>query len=383
MSKVSPPSSKAAARATKSATAGSSSGLSSAKGKLPMPLIIGVVFFLGLVFTVLFMVFGGGNSEPVEQSVEVVVPQSDELNTGSRDVPTIPIDETPVDPLMDDATVVVDPFASPEPINAVTEEAITSAIKSDPSYTEGVGLLMPDGTMFGENTVDFNALKKEIGAPVYADLSSIMIMQSGAEGDVWMFNDINSGNGPIPLASQEAKGKAMAFAVQSANKHLQDVKARYSQPVAPVQAQVNPNAQQVANQQVVEPVQRVVEVSTINDEERQLLNSIVQELRIQNKNTKDELKAAKAERASVEKELVQLRQRIEDNPALKNVVRATMLPKSTGYKLDAVMNDKIFLRNIKNDEIVIVQQGQAIPSTSYNISSADMDTGIVLVTQAK
>ena len=383
MSKVSSPTSKAGIRASKSST-NTTQTKGKTKGKLPVPLIIGVVFFLLLIFTVVFMLFGGGSEEPVEQSVEVVVPQSSEMNGGNA--PTLPQD--PVD-MNNAATVVVDPFTDPAPINAVTEAAITSAIQSDPSYTEGVGILMPDSTMFREDSVEFNALKKEIGAPVYADLSSIMIVESGPEGDVWMDNDINSGGGAIPLASQEAKGKVMAFATQSANSHLQDVKARYSQPVPPqpvqpqAQAQNNPNAQPVAQQQVAAaaPVQRVVEVSTINDEERQLLNSIVQELRTQNRNTSEQLNEVRQERNRVEQELVQLRQRIEDNPTLSNAVRATMLPTSSGYKLHMVMNDKIFLQNVKTGEVVVLQQGQNIPQTPYNLASADIDSGMVLVTK--
>lgn len=382
MSKVSPASSKAAARSSKSSTAAGASSASNAKGKLPVPLLLGGGIFLVVIFVFVYMLFGG-SKEPVEQNVEVVVPQSAELDTGADSVPTLPVEEVPNDLLVENpAVVVVDPFESPDLINAVTDEAVTTAIKSDPSYTENVGLLMPDGTMFGVNSAEFIALKQEVGGPVHGLVSSMVSVQPTDNGDVWMYNDIDSGQGAIPLASQDAKSKVMALSVRSANDSLQAVKARYTpqQGVVAV-VQTDPN-QQVA-QQAQEPVQRIVEVSTINDEERQLLNSIIQELRTQNKNTKDELKAAAAEKKSVEKELVQLRQRVEDNPALKNIVRASMLPKSTGYKLDAVMGDKIFLRNIKTDEISILQAGQNIPNTSFSISSADMDTGIVLVTPSK
>lgn len=380
MSKVSPASSKAAARSSKSSTAAGAPA-SNAKGKLPVPLLLGGGIFLVVVFIFVYMLFGG-SKEPVEQNVEVEVPQSSELDTGADSAPILPVEETPNDLLVqDDAVVVVDPFESPDLINAVTDEAVTTAIKSDPSYTENVGLLMPDGTMFALNSSEFVALKQEVGAPVHGLVTSLVQIQPSDTGDVWMYNDIDSGQGPIPLASQEAKSKVMALSVQSANDSLQNVKARYTPQQQAQVAQTDPN--QPIQQQPQEPVQRIVEVSTINDEERQLLNSIIQELRTQNKNTKDELKAANAEKKSIERELVQLRQRVEDNPALKTIVRASMLPKSTGYKLDAVMGDKIFLRNINTDEISILQTGQNIPNTSYNISSADMDTGIVLVTPSK
>lgn len=380
MSKVSPASSKAAARSSKSSTAAGAPA-SNAKGKLPVPLLVGGGIFLVVVFIFIYMLFGG-SKEPVEQNVEVEVPQSSELDTGADSAPILPVEETPNELLVqDDAVVVVDPFESPDLINAVTDEAVTTAIKSDPSYTENVGLLMPDGTMFALNSSEFVALKQEVGAPVHGLVTSLVQIQPSDTGDVWMYNDIDSGQGPIPLASQEAKSKVMALSVQSANDSLQNVKARYAPQQQAQAAQTDPN--QPIQQQPQEPVQRIVEVSTINDEERQLLNSIIQELRTQNKNTKDELKAATAEKKSIERELVQLRQRVEDNPALKTIVRASMLPKSTGYKLDAVMGDKIFLRNINTDEISILQTGQNIPNTSYNISSADMDTGIVLVTPSK
>lgn len=380
MSKVSPASSKAAARSSKSSTAAGATA-SNAKGKLPVPLLVGGGIFLVVVFIFIYMLFGG-SKEPVEQNVEVEVPQSSELDTGADSAPILPVEETPNELLVqDDAVVVVDPFESPDLINAVTDEAVTTAIKSDPSYTENVGLLMPDGTMFALNSSEFVALKQEVGAPVHGLVTSLVQIQPSDTGDVWMYNDIDSGQGPIPLASQEAKSKVMALSVQSANDSLQNVKARYAPQQQAQAAQTDPN--QPIQQQPQEPVQRIVEVSTINDEERQLLNSIIQELRTQNKNTKDELKAATAEKNSIERELVQLRQRVEDNPALKTIVRASMLPKSTGYKLDAVMGDKIFLRNINTDEISILQTGQNIPNTSYNISSADMDTGIVLVTPSK
>lgn len=380
MSKVSPATSKAAARSSKSATAGASSN-ANAKGKLPVPLIIGGGIFLVIIFVFVYMLFGG-SEEKVEQSVEVVVPQSSELDTGASSAPILPVDEMEPDLLANDTTVVVvDPFESPDPINAITEAAVTTAISSDPSYTENVGLLMPDGTMFAANTAEFAALKQEVGGPVHAKVTGMVITQPSENGDIWMFNDVDSGQGPIPLATQEAKGKVMAGAVQASNQSLQTVKARYT-PQQQEVAQVDPN-QQVNPQQAQQPVQQVVEISSINDEERQLLNSIVQELRIQNKNTKADLQSAKEDKRNIEKELVQLRQRVEDNPALKNIVRATMLPKSTGYKLDAVMGDKIFLRNIKTDEITILQPGQNIPTTTYSITSADMDTGIVLVTPSK
>lgn len=381
MSKVSPNSSKAAARVSKSATAGSGSG-SGGKGKLPVPLLIGGGIFMVIIFVFVYMMFGGDKKQ-VEQNVEVVIPQSSELDTGKDSSLMLPVEEEPVEEVNPEFGVVEeDPFASSDPINALTESAVLTAIKSDPSYTENVGMLMPDGTMFGENTVEFSALKKEVGTPVHSDLSTLMSTQETADGEIWMFLDATSGQGSMPLASQEAKGKATSYAIQSATRHLQDVKALYSQPVAPVVAANEQGvAQQVAPTEVI--VERIVEVSSINDEERQLLNSIVQELRTQNKSAKSDLQTAKEDKRNAEKELVQLRQRVEDNPALKNIVRATMLPSSTGYKLDAVMGDKIFLRNIKTDDITILQQGQNIPSTSYSISSADMDTGIVLVTPSK
>ena len=381
MSKISPTTSKAAARSAKSATAGASSG-GSAKSKLPVPLIVGGGIFLVVIFVFIFMLFGGGG-EPAEQNVEVVVPQSSELDTGDSSAPILPVENVEPDLLVNDTSVVVvDPFASPDPINAITEAAVTTAITSDPSYTENVGLLMPDGTMFGVSSAEFIALKQEVGAPVHAKTTSMIISQPSEAGDVWMFNDVESGQGAIPLATQEAKGKVMSGAVQEANTSLQAVKARYT-PQQQQVAQTTDAAQQVNPQQAQQPIQQVVEVSSINDEERQLLNSIVQELRTQNKNTKADLQSAKEAKRDAERELVQLRQRVEDNPALKNVVRATMLPKSSGYKLDAVMGDKIFLRNINTDEITILQPGQNIPTTNYSVVSADMDSGFVLVTPSK
>lgn len=379
MSKVSPASSKAAARSSKSATAGAKSG-ANAKGKLPVPLLLGGGIFLVVIFVFLYMLFGGSD-EKAEQDVEVVIPQSSELDTGARSAPTLPVNEVEDEVLIEEdvAVVVEDPFESPDPINAITESAVTTAITSDPSYTENVGFLMPDGTMFSANTPEFAALKQEVGGPVHAKVNGMIVTQPSDNGDVWMFNDVDSGKGPIPLATQEAKGTVMATAVQSSNQSLQDVKARYT----PQQAAQNDPSQQTDPQQAQQPVQQVVEVSSINDEERQLLNSIVQELRTQNKNTKADLQLANEAKLNAQKELVQLRQRVEDNPALKNIVRATMLPKSTGYKLDAVMGNKIFLRNIKTDDITILQPGQNIPTTTFSIASADMDTGIVLVTPSK
>ena len=376
MSKVSPTPSKAEKRSSKAPAGGA--GKSGEKGGLPMPLIFGVVGFLIFIGILLFF-FMGGNDKPVDQNVEVVVPQSAELNTGDSEM--IPIEESTPDLLVVDQTVSSDPFSSADPINALTEEAVTNAIKTDPSYTENVGLLMPDGTLFTENTAEFNALKQEVGGPVHADLTVMIVGRDGSTGTTWVFNDVSSGEGPIPLASQDAKAKATRFALQSASKHLQDVKIRYSQQVAAV---VDPNAP-VAQAQAVqaEPIQRIVEVSSINDEERQLLNSIVQELRTQNKASKMELESAKADKKSTERELVQLRQRVENNPALKTAIQATMLPESSGYKLEAVMGNQIFLRDLKTGESTIVQQGHRIPNSSLVISSADMDSGIVLVTPAR
>ena len=377
MSKVSPTASKAEKRNAQTGTSGSSA--SSSKGGLPIPLIIGVVFIV-IFFGGLLYFFLGGKSDPVPANEEVVIPQSAELNT--NDAKRIPVDQTPADlsPLeQQPASVADDPFSSADPINALTEKAVTTALKSDPSYTENVGLLMPDGTMFSENTPDFNALKQEVGGPVHADLTAMIVSRDGASGPIWVFNDVSSGEGPIPLASQEAKAKANRFAIQSASGHLQTVKQRYSQQVAAA----DPNATQGQPAAAAEPVQRVVEVSSINDEERQLLNSIVQELRTQNKSNKLELEAAKADKEKTERELVQLRQRIENNPALKTAVQASMLPESSGYKLEAVMGDKIFLRNIQTDDSIIIQQGHRIPNTNLSIASADMDTGIVLVTPSR
>lgn len=381
MSKVSPTTSKAAARASKTSTA--SAKPASNKGGLPVPLMIGIGVFIAILGIVAFF-FLGGDKQPVEQNVEVVVPQSDELNTGEGSTVILPVDNSLNPVVMDEQALLDDPFLAADPINAVTESAVTTAITADPSYTENVGLLMPDQTMFAVGTPDFNALKQEVGSPVHGDLSAMITSQETASGQVWMFNDVSGGEGPIPIATQEAKAKAMRFAVQSANNHLQKVKERYSQPVTtvPVVGAVDPN-QPPQVQVIAEPVQRIVEVNSINDEERLLLNSIVQELRTQNQSTKLELEAAKEDKKATERELVQLRQRVENNPALKTAIQATMLPKSSGYKLEAVMGDKIFLRNTTTDESVIVQQGHRIPNTNLSISSADTDTGIVLVTPAK
>lgn len=328
--------------------------------------------FVVVSIVILYAIFfAGGSSQPKAQAIEK--PTAEQM--AEREA-AIAAEEAAAKAAMVDPAITALPaddfvFAT-EPVSALAMQSTKDIIKDLPEYTDtGAEILTPDGRYLPKNDpMVINAGMETYNMVEGYTLENRLIelrAQDGVEG--WF---IRSGQGfedtdyvPIqtaPAADQLRRNMRLYAAEQ--------MRLKLSQ--APWQTRQSP-INQAAN---LPPVD-----NSLTLEERERLLSMVETQRSNNLELVRKNKELREEQQEVKNKVVDLVQRLEDSPKAGARLRATMIPPESGWKVSAIVGDRIYLIN-KDNLIATVSQGDKLPDSNLIISHADENTGIVLVTPA-
>ena len=323
-----------------------------------------------MVFLVWFFLFARNDSAPQTQAINQPTPEQ----VAEREA-AIAAEEAAAVPLVDPAIAALpaDDFVfSNDPIPALAMQSTKDIFKDLPEYSDtGAEIITPDGRFLLKNDPVITAAGMETYNMVegYATENKLIELraQDGVEG--WF---IRSGEGfedadysPIqtPAAADQLRRNMRLFAAEQMRQKLAQ---------APFQTRQSP-IEQVSN---LPPVD-----NSLTLEERERLLSMVETQRSNNLELARKNKELREEQLEVKNKVVDLVQRLEDSPKAGAKLRATMIPPESGWKVSAIVGDRIYLVN-KDNMIETVSQGDKLPDSNLIISHSDENTGIVLVTPA-
>lgn len=125
------------------------------------------------------------------------------------------------------------------------------------------------------------------------------------------------------------------------------------------------------------------EATTINqgisDAQRAEYNRLLQEADNWQKQLVLENKRYKEELAAKDKQMIEILQKVEDNPKAVANLRANMISTKTNLKVQAIQGDLVFLED-KDGKLHTVRLGESVPGTDLKIGNIDANTGLVFVT---
>lgn len=332
--------------------------------------IIGVVSVLFIALIAILLMSGGEEARPQQQSIEQSAPedmrlaQEEQRNRAAEATPSL-------DPEI--AALPSDDFVfSSTPVLALGEQSIRNIFEEMPLFiNDGARITAPDGKfMVANDPYILNSLNETANmVSGYVQEQRLIEERVDESGNSSWF--IRSGEGfsdenYVPI--QTAKD---ATILRDQMRQYALTKMQEKMAVAPWQT---PQAQESNGPQIViNPA--------LTQEERERLLTMIETQRANNLELVRENKEVREDMIDLKKKIASLVQRLEDSPSVNARLRATMIPESTGWKVTAVVGDRVYLIN-EAKETVTLSQGDRIPSSNLIVSHTDESTGIVLVTPA-
>lgn len=337
------------------------------KKKLDLPLPLPALIALGVLVAgvMIFAIVHQMNRKPTVVQTKIVTPIAS--TTATTEFTTVGTQPTTVVSITNPSP---DYFMNkPDPIGALAEQSTDQAIKGSPTYQPNVGLRTPNGTIIAEASPEMNTIRQAVQSGVVQTLNGAITSQSNGQGGQTLTYISPTGQS-MPLATEPAQSQVQQLAFATARDQLQS------------QLLIASTAQQAGTPVPVQPVQPVQAQAapSLNNEEKQALMDIIAmqkqqnlQLRMQNREIKDKM-------ATQDRQVTQVFQRLEDSPNASEKLRATMLPKSAGYKYIASINGRYWVQD-KTGHITTLTSGEILPGTDLRIVDAQADTGIILVTR--
>lgn len=329
----------------------------------------GLLAFATLLFVVILWVViaSMGKSEPSTQPIQETSAEELALlqEQAARD------DAAAKAALVDPAITALPPddfVFSSDPIKALAFQSTTDLVSQMPEYTSnGAEILTTDGKFLPLNDPYFTQAQVETATMVEAYTAGNRLIeqraQAGEEG--WYIRN-GLGFEDADYVPIQTAAPAMELRTSSRNYAAQEMRNKLAQ--APWQTR--------QTDIVVAPVD-----PALSEEERDRLLTIVETQRSNNLELVRKNKELREERVEVKDKVVDLVQRLEDNSRVAARLRATMIPPESGWKVSAIVGDRIYLINTSG-AMVTLSQGDKLPDSQLIISHADENTGIVLVTPA-
>lgn len=332
--------------------------------------VVSAVIFIAVLMLVLLS--GGDEQQPQQRSLEQQQQMSEEQRLAQEEQRRRVTEATPsIDPQI--AALPSDDFVfSPIPVRHIGEQSVKSVFEDMPEYrSDGMRIIAPDNRFLAVNDPYVLGSLEEVSNMVSAYIEEQRLIEEriDASGEPAWF--IRSGEGfsdenyyPIQTADKatELRNNMRAYAVAQMKEKM------YS---APWQT---PEPEVVAQQPQVNPA--------LTEEERERLLTMIETQRTNNLELVRENKQVREDMIDLKQKIASLVQRLEDSPNVNARLRATMIPESTGWKVTAVVGDRVYLINSAK-ETVTLSQGDKIPSSDLVVSHTDENTGIVLVTPTR
>ena len=332
----------------------------------------GLIAFATLLFAIiLYVVIASMNKpEPQTQAIAEQTPEEIQMLQEQAARDDAAAAQAAIDPAI--ASLPPDDFVfSSEPIKALAYQSTNNVINDIPEYTQnGSEIVTNDGRFLLLSDPYFTQIQTETFNMVEAYTTQNRLLeqrtQSGEES--WY---IRNGMGfedkdyvPIQTAMPAAELRATSrnYAAQEMRNKLANApwQTRQAEIVAAPVAYVDP---------------------ALSEEERDRLLTILDTQRSNNLELVRKNKELREEKVEVKNKVVDLVQRLEDSSKVGTRLRATMIPPESGWKVSAIVGDRIYLIN-RDNLMVTLAQGDRLPDSDLIISHADENTGIVLVTPA-
>lgn len=261
---------------------------------------------------------------------------------------------------------------STEPIGSLATQSTANLMTEIPEYTNnGIEVLTADGRFMNASDPYLAQSQNEVYnmTEAYITGNRILEYRTLADGSASWY--IRTGQGfedidYVPITDVAAANTLRLNMRQYAAQAMRD-----KLNTAPWQTRQSPIAN-ASNAPVIE--------QSLSTEERDRLLSMVEAQRNNNLELVRANKELREERQEVKSKVVELVQRIEDNPKVGLRLRATTIPPESGWKVTAINGDRIYLISTNTNEIVSLTLGDKLPDSSLIVSHVDESTGIVLVT---
>lgn len=332
----------------------------------------GLIAFATLLFAIILYVVIASMSkaEPQQQAIPEQTPEEIQMLQEQAAAEEAAAAQAAVDPAI--ASLPPDDFVfSSEPIKALAYQSTNNVVNDMAEYTQnGAEILTTDGRFMPVNDPYFTQAQTETFNMVeaYTRDNRLLELRTKTGEESWYirsglgFEDVDFVPIETPAAAADLRMTSRNYAVQEMRNKLANAPWQTRQSdiqVAPV-AYVNP---------------------ALSEEERDRLLTMVETQRSNNLELVRKNKELREEKVEVKNKVVDLVQRLEDSPKVAVKLRATMIPPESGWKVSAIVGDRIYLINTAN-EVVTLSQGDRLPNSDLIISNADESTGIVLVTPA-
>lgn len=262
------------------------------------------------------------------------------------------------------------------PVDELMSRAVDQAFVQSPYWDpQAMGIKMGPAHTFTAGTPEYNQIKN----------ASLNRLRTQIESEIKM--EPNQEVGKPALVSVRNTADAIAagepeFKVITQASDYELIMSNAVQKAAPeVSAVITEYKTMIPQELPQEEPPKIVEVDNgITAAQRAEFVRLLEEQKSWNEELRRDNQRLKEELQTMTKQTADLMQKVEDSPKAQNNLKAHMLAKESGYKLQAIQGDIVFLED-KSGKVHSLKIGQTIPGTDMAVANADANTGIVYVTK--
>lgn len=246
------------------------------------------------------------------------------------------------------------------PLDALAQLATTNAATTSPS-ADPQGLRAGNGDIIQTNSPDYTRILSQVKMNIITDLNRTVQTATNPEG-VTVLSYLNPQTGKFePVQDSQIIKNVEAQAMQTAASELANQLSVFQPP-----------------KQEQAPQPALIPESVITAEEKAGYLKLIELQRQENRDLRDTNKKLAKEIGEQQRSVTTILQKIEDSPNANNRLRASMLPEKTGLKVQAIVGDRVWLKD-KSGKLQTLSIGDIVPDSELRISDLDENTGLVFV----
>lgn len=266
---------------------------------------------------------------------------------------------------------------SPTPIETLAQQSAQGALMLTPQYTNGDGmnLVYPDGSILpvAHPFVSVATTATEGRLREFITTNDLIQERTAEDGTRGFY--IRMPNGDFAPISDPSASAMMRDSMSSQASSFLSEELNNAPRQPPLQAQ-QPLQQP---QQQVAPPPPVIDA--MSQEERMEYRDLIEKTRGINRDLVKENQEIRREMQEQKEDMVRVLQKLEDNKYTSQKLRATSLPLESGWKLHAIVDDRLWLED-PDGQLVSVSEGDVIPSTKMRVITSESSSGLVYITEA-
>lgn len=245
------------------------------------------------------------------------------------------------------------------PLDALAQLATTNAATTSPS-ADPQGLKAGNGEIIPTGSPDYTRILSQVKMNLVTDLNRTVQTATNPEG-VTVLSYLNPANNQFePIQDNQIIKNIEAQAMQYAANELANQLSVYQPP----------------KQEEAKPAP--IPESVITEQEKAGFLKLIELQRQENRDLRDANKKLSKEINEQQRSVTSILQKLEDSPNANSRLRATMLPESTGLKVQAIVGDRVWIKD-KSGKLQTLSVGDIVPDSELRISDLDENTGLVFV----